>query len=206
MVGEDPRKHIHRYSEEFTHDFVELLRTSHREKSVPLNTFYQSYISDKQHIHMNATRFSSLREFAKYLGNTVVCRVTEDEGKGIYIAWVDNRADALRRRDANAKQERLRRSDEKHERETIQAQIARARQVANTVDQGSDDTLDGGEESPESKSFKGFVLAQRQPVTTSAIETPTSKPEAKNIFSTVKRQRQMEDISLARCLKKRRIR
>lgn len=48
----DVNKTINDYSRQFQTAFLELLRTTHREKAVHSNQFYQTYISDKQHIHM----------------------------------------------------------------------------------------------------------------------------------------------------------
>ena len=86
LVSEDPQKHINDYSEQFKRDFLQLLRTSHREKMVHVNHFYQEYIRDKEHIHMNATRWASLTEFALWLGREGICRIEEND-KGLHIAW-----------------------------------------------------------------------------------------------------------------------
>lgn len=51
LVGEDPKKYINDYSNQFQRDFLQLLRTSHGEKQVQMNHFYQELISDKEHIH-----------------------------------------------------------------------------------------------------------------------------------------------------------
>jgi len=51
LVGEDPKKYINDYSNQFQRDFLQLLRTSHGEKKVHLNHFYQEYISDRSHVH-----------------------------------------------------------------------------------------------------------------------------------------------------------
>ena len=53
LVGEDPKKYINEYSNQFKKDFLQQLRTSHGEKSVHINHFYQDYIHNKEHIHMN---------------------------------------------------------------------------------------------------------------------------------------------------------
>lgn len=37
-------------------------------KRVHNNIIYNEYISDRQHIHMNATRWETLTEFTKWLG------------------------------------------------------------------------------------------------------------------------------------------
>ncbi|KAI9782026.1 MAG: hypothetical protein M1816_002135 [Peltula sp. TS41687] len=127
LVGEDPRKHIQDFSNQFQRDFLMLLKTSHGEKKVHINHFYQEYISNKEHVHMNATRWPSLTEFAKHLGREGICRV-EDTEKGLHISWIDNSPEALRRQDAIRKKERQDKGDEEREQRLIQEQVERARQ------------------------------------------------------------------------------
>ncbi|KAI5304618.1 hypothetical protein KEM56_006247 [Ascosphaera pollenicola] len=127
LVGEDPKKYIQQYSQEFLSDFLKLLRTAHGEKPVHINHFYQEYISNKEHVHMNATKWTSLTEFAKHLGKEGLCRVEEGE-KGLFIAWIDNSPEALRRQDAIRKKERQDRGDEEREKRMIEEQIRRAQQ------------------------------------------------------------------------------
>lgn len=126
IVGENSKKFISDYSNQFQKDFLQLLRTSHGEKKVNLNHFYQEYIHNKEHVHMNATRWPSLTEFAKYVGREGICRVEENE-KGIHIAWIDNSPEALRRQDAIRKRERQDKGDEEREQMAIREQIERAR-------------------------------------------------------------------------------
>lgn len=76
-------------------------------------------------IHMNATRWPSLTEFAKHLGREGLCRV-EDTDKGLQIAWIDNSPEALRRQDAIRKKERQDKGDEEREQKMIRDQVARA--------------------------------------------------------------------------------
>lgn len=125
LVGEDPRKHIADYSNQFQRDFLQLLKTAHGEKKVHVNHFYQEYISNKEHVHMNATRWPSLTEFAKYLGREGICRV-EDTEKGLHVSWIDNSPEALRRSDAIRKKERQDRGDEEREQKLIREQIEKA--------------------------------------------------------------------------------
>jgi DNA/RNA-binding protein KIN17 len=145
VIGEDPRKAINEYSNQFLSDFVKLLRTGHGEKKINVNHFYQEYISNKEHIHMNSTRWASLTEFAKHLGREGICRVEEEEadengrGGGLMISWIDNSPDALRRQDALRKKDRQDKGDEEREWRGIKEQIARAKK----------DGLEEGEEQME---------------------------------------------------------
>ncbi|KAL8952451.1 MAG: hypothetical protein Q9222_001642 [Ikaeria aurantiellina] len=125
LIGEDPRKHINDYSNQFQRDFLQLLRTAHGEKQVHMNHFYQEYIANKEHVHMNATRWPSLTEFAKHLGREGICRV-DDLEKGLHIAWIDNSPEALRRQDAIRKKERQDKGDEEREQRLIREQVAKA--------------------------------------------------------------------------------
>ena len=126
LIGEDPRKAINDFSKQFSHDFLQQLKTSHGTKPVHINHFYQEYIAHKEHIHMNSTRWPSLTEYAKHLGREGICKVEEAE-KGLHIAWIDNSPDALRRQDAIRRRERMERGDEEREQKMIQEQVERAR-------------------------------------------------------------------------------
>ncbi|KAL7931233.1 domain of Kin17 curved DNA-binding domain-containing protein [Trichoderma chlorosporum] len=142
VVGEDPKKFINQYSDEFLKDFLQLLRTAHGEKQVQINQFYQEYIANKEHIHMNATKWPSLTEFAKHLGKEGICRVEETE-KGLHISWIDNSPDALRRQEALRRKEAQDQGDEEIEQRMIREQIKRAQQSAGKRDgEGEDESED----------------------------------------------------------------
>lgn len=125
VVGEDPKKYINEFSNQFLSDFVSLLKTGHGEKQVQINYFYQEYIANKEHVHMNATKWPSLTEFAKHLGREGICRVEEND-KGIHITWVDNSPDALKRQEALRRKEAQNQGDEEIEQRMIKEQIRRA--------------------------------------------------------------------------------
>lgn len=48
LIGEDPKKHIEEFSREFMNNFINLLKTTHGEKKVHVNQFYQQVIADKE--------------------------------------------------------------------------------------------------------------------------------------------------------------
>ncbi|KAK5681227.1 hypothetical protein LTS10_006989 [Elasticomyces elasticus] len=121
MVGEDPRKAINDFSNQFKRDFLSLLKTSHGEK--------KEYIHDKEHVHMNSTKWPSLTEFAKYLGHEGICRVEEGD-RGLEVQWVDDSADAIQRREDIKKKERLAKGDESMETRLLEQQIKKAKKAA----------------------------------------------------------------------------
>ncbi|KAF8182288.1 domain of Kin17 curved DNA-binding protein-domain-containing protein [Pholiota molesta] len=117
--------HIAGFSQQFQSEFVALLSRRFGTKRVRANQVYQEYIADKNHLHMNATRWVTLSEFVKHLGRTGVARVDETE-KGWFIAWIDSSPKALEKAEAAQKKDRATISDEARERQLIAEQIERA--------------------------------------------------------------------------------
>ncbi|KAA1474790.1 hypothetical protein DENSPDRAFT_841431 [Dentipellis sp. KUC8613] len=136
VVGEQAGRHIADFSGQFQSEFVTLLSRRFGTKRVRANTVYQEYIQDKEHLHMNATRWVTLTEFVKHLGRTGVAHVDETE-KGWFIAWIDSSPKALAKQEASLKKERATMSDEQRERLLIQEQIERAAQEAEQKGEGS---------------------------------------------------------------------
>ena len=74
---------------------------------------------------MNATKWPSLTEFAKYLGTEGICRVEEND-KGLHVSWIDNSPEALKRQEALRRKEAQDQGDEQLEQRMIKEQIRRA--------------------------------------------------------------------------------
>ena len=92
---------IQKYSQEFHESFIRSLRIHHGEKLIGLNKFYQEFISEKEHVHLNATRWKSLTSYARYLRETAenarVVALNEDEdisegGEKFLVAYVAPRS------------------------------------------------------------------------------------------------------------------
>ncbi|GAB7342547.1 hypothetical protein MBLNU457_g0725t1 [Dothideomycetes sp. NU457] len=174
-VGQDPRKVINEYSTQFKSDFLRLLRTAHGEKKVHANNFYQEYISDKNHVHMNSTKWPSLMEFVKYLGREGICRVEEGE-RGLEIAWVDDSPEALRRRDAVAKKERMEKGEEERQAKQLEQQIKRAREQKAEKEAA-------GQDSEDSKVKTTFERTEAQPIGFSLSAKAPAESEVKPSLS-----------------------
>ncbi|KAI7816365.1 domain of Kin17 curved DNA-binding protein-domain-containing protein [Gamsiella multidivaricata] len=125
LVAESPEKYVNDYSGEFQKDFLKLLSTRYGTRRVHANLVYQEFISDRTHLHMNATKWASLSEFAMHLGKEGLATVDETP-KGWFIQWVDNSPKNLARQEAIAKKERMEMDDEQREQKLIQQQIERA--------------------------------------------------------------------------------
>lgn len=48
---------------------------------------YNEFIADRNHVHMNSTKWYTLTEFVKYLGREGLCKVDETP-KGWYISLI----------------------------------------------------------------------------------------------------------------------
>jgi DNA/RNA-binding protein KIN17 len=95
---------LDQYSRDFEKSFMQTLRLRHGIKLVNANNVYQEMIADKQHIHMNATHWTTLSDFVQYLGKTGKCVVEETE-RGWFVLYIERdvsilaRTEALKRRE-----------------------------------------------------------------------------------------------------------
>ncbi|XP_036146457.1 DNA/RNA-binding protein KIN17-like isoform X1 [Monomorium pharaonis] len=112
MFTENANQFIDRFSQEFLHGYVNLLKRQFGTRRVPANQVYQEYISDKGHIHMNATKWLTLTAFVKWLGSTGKCIVDETE-KGLYITYTNRDPEALVAQEKEAKRKRMAKNDQK---------------------------------------------------------------------------------------------
>ncbi|KAF9990836.1 hypothetical protein BGZ75_009527, partial [Mortierella antarctica] len=122
LVAESPEKYVNDYSAEFQRDFMKLLSTRYGTRRVNANLVYQEFISDRTHLHMNATKWASLSEFTMHLGKEGLA-IVDETPKGWFMQWVDNSPKTLARQEAIAKKERMEMDDEQREQKMIQEQI-----------------------------------------------------------------------------------
>ncbi|KAJ1977708.1 hypothetical protein H4R34_003480 [Dimargaris verticillata] len=125
LFAEDPEKHMNLFSQEFQDEFVKLLSRRFSTQRVAANHVYQELIADRNHLHMNATRWDTLTEFVKHLGREGIAHVDETP-RGWFVAWIDNSPEALKRLAAIQKKERAAMDDEEREQRLLEQQIARA--------------------------------------------------------------------------------
>ncbi|KAK9462851.1 domain of Kin17 curved DNA-binding protein-domain-containing protein [Lipomyces oligophaga] len=178
LVGENTGAKIADFSAQFRRDFVSLLRSSHGEKPINANKFYQEYIHDRNHIHMNATKYATLSQFVKMLGDEGVCRVEEDTSSregGYTVAYIDNSPEALKRRELAAKRDRYGQDDLQQTEKDLQRQIKRA-----IVESESKKSKHPEQESApkellriDEKPIKlGFSLSKKSTLKSGAIQKP----------------------------------
>lgn len=177
IVGEDSKKTIDSFSSTFKSDFLGLLKASHGEKKISANHFYQEYIANKEHVHMNATKWISLSEFVKAMGREGLVRVEEGE-KGFFISYVDNSPDALKRQEFLRKKEKMDRGDEEREQKAIREQVERAKREAERAGKGGEDE---DEEARALKREDGGRIKLAFGPAAATTTTTTTNPETKSI-------------------------
>lgn len=88
VFAQRPGKFMDDFSRTFEADFMRFMRTRYCRTRVLANTVYCELISNKSHIHMNATIWTTLSEFVRYLGNTGKCEI-EKTPRGWYLTYID---------------------------------------------------------------------------------------------------------------------
>lgn len=170
VAGENFKGVQEDFSKAFLRDFIHLLKTGHREKAIHVNKFYQEYIANKEAVHMNATKWNSLTEFAKFLGREGICRV-EEKDDGVYIAWIDDSPEALKRREALRRKEMQDRGDEEREQMMLQQQIRRAKKDAE-----GRGPLEGEEEEEEEREKRELLRHEGERIKLSFGPKTSGKP------------------------------
>lgn len=131
LFADNSGKYIYSFSKEFSDGFMELLRRRFGTKRVSANKVYQEYISHKDHLHMNATRWLTLSDYAKWLGRSGQCVVDETE-KGWFIAYIDRSPEVLEQQNKVARKEKQDKDDEERHMEFINQQIERNKKDGNS--------------------------------------------------------------------------
>lgn len=122
LFADNARKYMDEFSYEFAKGYLEILRRQYGTKRVSANRVYQEYISDRNHLHMNATRWVTLTGFVKWLGRTGKCIVDETE-KGWFITYIDRDPDTIAKEERRNKKIKMDRTDEEIANELLEKQI-----------------------------------------------------------------------------------
>lgn len=130
QVGSDGGATIDKFSKQFRHDFIALLRTSHGDKPIGANRFYNEYIQNRDHVHMNATRWSSLAAFCQTMASEGILNMQNTE-EGLVISWIDTSTEAASRKKIMDQKERQ--NERKATDRALNMQILKAQQTAAEV-------------------------------------------------------------------------
>ncbi|UJR35723.1 hypothetical protein I4U23_028473 [Adineta vaga] len=124
LVGENSGKHIANYSHEFHSGFFSTLRRSFGTKRVLANTVYCEYIKERDHIHMNSTRWVALAGYVRWLGSQGLCEIEQTE-RGWYVTLIDKDPDSVRREMDTERKQKMDLDDEQRRQKLIAEQIKR---------------------------------------------------------------------------------
>ncbi|AAS52145.1 ADR225Wp [Eremothecium gossypii ATCC 10895] len=145
-------KDIDQYTKQFERDFLRLLHMGHGEKKIEANKFYNEYIQDKHHIHMNATRYTSLTKFIQHLSKTGKIRVhgveelEEDMDPGqILISYIDNSSDNMLKKDKLRELEENDKHEEDIRQNMLLKQIEFGKKAEQLADVPASDEVPGAE-------------------------------------------------------------
>lgn len=132
LFADSPGRFMNEFSRQFEREFLELLRHRFGTKRVMANKVYQEYISDRKHLHMNATHWETLTDFVKWLGREGKCIADETE-KGWFITYIDRSPETILAQEAKAKKEKLAKDDEERLMKFIEKQIEVGKQSSSTA-------------------------------------------------------------------------
>eukprot|EP00388_Colpodella_angusta_P011077 GDKJ01028548.1.p1 GENE.GDKJ01028548.1~~GDKJ01028548.1.p1 ORF type:complete len:310 (-),score=53.73 GDKJ01028548.1:71-1000(-) len=125
LFGSNSGKFVEDFSKQFENGFMELMRTRYCKTKVLSNRVYNDYIADKEHIHMNATRWVSLAGFCRYLGQTGRCKIEETD-RGWLLEYIDK--EALERENINRLRQLMEINEEERKQQRILSAVAEAKQ------------------------------------------------------------------------------
>ncbi|XP_078483035.1 DNA/RNA-binding protein KIN17-like [Ciona intestinalis] len=135
IAGENPGAFHSFFSSSFFKDFMQLLKTRFGTKRVHNNIVYNEYISHKEHIHMNSTKWVTLTAFTKWLGREGHCKVDQTE-KGWFIQYIDRDPLVLARQKELDKQKQRERDDDERQAKAIEEMVKRGQDTAKDSDSG----------------------------------------------------------------------
>jgi len=134
VFADNPGRVLSEFSGLFLKGFLDTLSHRHGTKRVLANTVYQEYISDKDHVHMNSTAWSSLSGLCKFLGREGKCVVDETE-KGWYIQYIDKDPKLIAKQAQMEARQKSELDEEERTRRLIEKQIAAATARGENVDE-----------------------------------------------------------------------
>jgi DNA/RNA-binding protein KIN17 len=134
------------FSLEFEHSFLKELSRRHHTNTVKANTYYAEYISDRDHLHMNATKWNSLTDFIKDLGRRGLVRVEEQE-QGWFITYIDRTPGAAETEsEKQVRKEKTVLDDADRDRRRAEAQLRAAKDMGLTAAEVKSSALERGED------------------------------------------------------------
>lgn len=127
LFADNSKRFMDEFSFDFQKEYLQILKRQFGTKRVNANRVYQEYISDKNHVHMNSTRWVTLTGFVKWLGKTGKCVVDETE-QGWYITYIDRDPETIMKEQKKLKKQKMEKDDEERNLQFIEKQAKLAQE------------------------------------------------------------------------------
>ncbi|CCH43010.1 DNA/RNA-binding protein [Wickerhamomyces ciferrii] len=137
------------FSKQFQSQFLANLRSHHGDKSINANRFYNQLIQQKDHIHLNSTKWSSLSQFLQDIGkqgliNVNVVDESDQSLNGVDISYVNNSSDEITRQNNLKKHSEDEKAEEHLSMKLLKDQIKKGEELRSKEEE---------EDNPEDKHF-----------------------------------------------------
>jgi DNA/RNA-binding protein KIN17 len=127
LFADNSSKFMDDFSREFNTEYLNTLRRRFGTKRVNANIVYQELIADRNHIHMNATKWLTLTDYVQYLGRQGHCIIDQTE-KGWFVTYIDRDPEALRRQEEIEKKRKLEIDDQQRQQIYLEKQMEKDKQ------------------------------------------------------------------------------
>lgn len=134
LFADNSKKYIDDFSREFNRTFLDILRRQFGTKRVSANRVYQEYISDRNHLHMNSTRWVTLTGYVKWLGRIGKCIVDETE-KGWFMTYIDRDPETIAAQERKNKKLKMDKDDEERLQDFIEKQVQHGQNNASSSEE-----------------------------------------------------------------------
>jgi DNA/RNA-binding protein KIN17 len=150
------------FSAGFHKMYINTLKRRFGTKRVHSNIVYQEYINDREHVHMNSTRWLTLTDYVQWIGKIGVCVVDETE-KGWFVTYIDRDPETVRRQEEADKKKKLDLDDQQRQQMYLERQIEKAKEKEGELEVKKSDATEllrnEEEESKENLSLTKFKIS-----------------------------------------------
>ncbi|CAD1481269.1 unnamed protein product [Heterotrigona itama] len=193
LFADNASRYMDQFSREFSQGYLNLLKRQFGTRRVPANRVYQEYISDRGHIHMNATIWLTLTAFVKWLGRTGKCVVDETE-KGWYVTYIDRDPETLAAQERKAKKQKMDKDDEERMMEFIEKQVEKGQQEINEQSETTKEPLTRiDNDTPLVLNMKINKKPKLLPIIKQEADKASSTSESISMISNIKSEKSNDD-------------
>ena len=190
-ISEVTTEDINKYSAQFESDFLIHLRVNHGEKPIGANKVYNEFIQDKNHIHMNATEFTSLNKFIQYLSRNgkIKIRNLEDfesrdeiDMTNLMISYVDNSGNNSLQKEQLQEIEEQEKANEQVKNYLLQRQIEAGLTASKTLEQDNTEETDEAEPLNRIEHGQDIIIDIKPSRKQNKVHKKGKKNISKNLF------------------------